>query len=66
MRQTDPIGLAKAVLWEEAKGKLRAMVAVQGACEGGAEGQDSRAHYDRVKAEIEMFIIRLENSGLHE
>lgn len=31
MRNCDPIGLAKAVLWEEAKGKLKAIVAAEGA-----------------------------------
>ena len=33
----DAIGIAKAMLWEEAKGKMRAMVAVNGQCANNDE-----------------------------
>lgn len=65
MRKCDPIGLAKAVLWEEAKGKLRALVA--------AEGSNISEHYSGgklrfqiVEDAVEKFIADFEGEGYHE
>lgn len=52
-----------AVTWEEAKGKLRAMKALQGsypADTGHAE------KYELVRIRIESFIKAFEDDGLHE
>jgi hypothetical protein len=63
----DPIGIAKAMLWEEAKGKLRALVAVEGTC--GAHNPEDRHRRERWKeAEtmIENFIHDFADHGFHE
>lgn len=59
----DPIGLHKAILWEEAKGKLRAMATV-----GGQIGSsDTRSpDWKEVEDAIEGFIVNFENNGMHE
>lgn len=64
MRKSDPIGLAKAILWEEAKGKLRAIVAADGAQHGGV--YDGRPHFEIVEEVVESFIKAFESDGLHE
>ena len=67
MRKSDPIGLAKAILWEEAKGKLRAIVAADGAVEnGGSELHGERFHFEIVEEAVEAFIRSFESDGLHE
>jgi hypothetical protein len=60
MRKVDPIGLAKYILWEEAKGKLRALVAADGAEMGGA------GHFEKVSGVVEKFIKEFEEEGHHE
>jgi len=63
MSSIDQIGLAKAILWEEAKGKLRAM----GAAGGMTQSTESRApDWDVVQEAIEVFIRDFEEKGLHE
>ncbi|WP_288806313.1 hypothetical protein [uncultured Novosphingobium sp.] len=63
----DRIRVAKAQLWEEGKGKLRAMVAVEGQC-----GSHNRAHHEQrrrwreAQDRIEEFIRRFEDDALHE
>lgn len=57
------IGLQKAILWEEAKGKLRAMAA--------AGGQINSSYlrspdWKGVKQSVEDFIHAFESEGLHE
>ena len=61
----DPIGMAKAMLWEAAKGKLRAMVAVEGA---GRSVPDSEGHlrFQVLSDYVEAFIDDFEAKGLHE
>jgi len=66
MRKVDPIGLAKAILWEEAKGKLRAMVAADGAELGGPRDENGDFHFQKVKREVDGFIKTIEDEGLHE
>lgn len=61
MRISEPIGLAKAILWEEAKGKLRAMLAAEGA-EHGGEGE----RYESLQEAIGDFIMKVEGDALHE
>ena len=65
MRQADPIGLAKAILWEEAKGKLRALVAADGA-EHGKGGVSEPFHFEKLEKAIDKFINDFEGDGLHE
>ena len=61
------IAVAKAQLWEEAKGKLRAMIAVEGQCSGSApEHQHHRERWRDLGAAIEAFISQTEGAGLHE
>ncbi len=62
MRQVDPIALAKAILWEEAKGKLRALWAAAGAEQSGR----SDPPYVPIKDAIEEFIKAFEDEGHHE
>ncbi len=58
------IGLAKAILWEEAKGKLRALVAASG--QGNTEDTGRPDNWQAVEAEVHQFIQTFENAGLHE
>ena len=53
---------AKAIIWEEAKGKLRALVALQGSYTSG-ENTDK---YEKIDIEVEQFINHIENHGLQE
>lgn len=64
MRVVDPIGLAKAVLWEQAKGLLRAMVAADGAEQ--SRGSGFPPHFEKVEEAVETFIKAIEDEGLHE
>lgn len=67
MRTCDPIGLAKAILWEEAKGKLRALYAADGAQTSGEEERRlGYAPFMTIKAAVDAFIEDIESRGLHE
>lgn len=59
--------MTKAVLWEEAKGKLRAMIACDGALtsERGVPGTDPTPRYKIVQAEIDDFIKHMEDNEFH-
>ena len=62
------IGAMKAALWEEAKGKLRALVAVSGS--GPAryddQGRRVRGRWENAEHAVETFIKDFESYGLHE
>ncbi len=70
MREVE-IQLQKAVLWEEAKGKLRAMVAAQGhrrLCEPMTSEREKLLfdEYLAMEKRIEAFIEEVEMDGLQE
>lgn len=52
----------KAALWEEAKGKLRAIVAVEGACMDGlfVSETDHRYKFETISEDVEAFIKAFE------
>ena len=60
----------KAVMWEEAKGKLRALVALQGSYKsyemGETEGAKVRTRFDEAGKAVEDFIAHFEAHALHE
>jgi hypothetical protein len=59
----------KVALWEEAKGKLRALVGVQGSYHSGNPPGDPSAEmirFSRLSALVEEFIERVEDDGLQE
>lgn len=60
MRTADPIGLAKAILWEEAKGKLRAMVAAEGANMTHGRLEDGRMKFEIIEDIVDAFIKEIE------
>ena len=63
----DMIRVAKAQLWEEAKGKMRAMVAVEGQCRPDDPAhQRQRERWRAASQEVEAFIKHFEDDGLHE
>lgn len=62
MRTADPIGLAKAILWEEAKGKLRAMVAAEGANMTHGRLEDGRMQFEIIEDIVEAFIKEIEQN----
>lgn len=65
-RQADIIGLHKAVLWEEAKGKLRAIVAADGAATyTGRMGEDELS-FEKISKSVEAFIEEFEGMGYQE
>ena len=59
----DPIGLAKAILWEEAKGALRALVAAGGQSQSAAERSPK---YEDVLNFVEDFIKSFEDNSYQE
>lgn len=59
-----PHSVAKALQWEIAKGHLRALAAIDGACSTSATGRPYR--YEVVGVAIEKFIADFEFKGLHE
>lgn len=65
MRNCDPIGLAKAILWEEAKGKLRALAAAEGSNISNAYTQ-GRLRFQIIEDLVEKFIDEVESEGYHE
>lgn len=65
--QDQRISLAKAVLWEEAKGKLRAIAAAEGARYGGMQDEETGLYkFQVISQEVEGFIKAFEDEGLHE
>jgi hypothetical protein len=59
-----PHSVAKAQQWEIAKGHLRAMAAIDGACSTGETERPYR--FERVGGAVEKFIKEFEDAGLHE
>lgn len=59
-----PHSAAKAQQWEIAKGHLRAMAAIDGACSTGETDRPYR--FERVQMAIEKFINEFEDAGFHE
>jgi len=60
----DAIGIAKAMLWEEAKGKMRALVAVNGQCASTDEWRSEQ--WQKAEQMIEAFVKEFEDNGLHD
>ena len=56
----DHISSLKAMVWEEAKGKLRALGALSGS------GKERIPDYERVEKAVEAFISDFESEGFHE
>lgn len=65
MRQFDGIGLAKAILWEEAKGKLRAIVMADGSVYNSSVVNE-KYHYEYIEEMVEEFIKEFESKGYQE
>lgn len=59
----DNIGLAKSILWEEAKGKLRALYAASGQ-HSPSEGRSP--DWQEVEEFTERFIKEYESNAYHE
>lgn len=59
-----PHSAAKAQQWEIAKGHLRALAAIDGAC--STSGSERPYRFEVVEAAIEKFIKEFEDQGLHE
>lgn len=60
----DFIGTLKAATWEEAKGKLRAMAALEGS---GSSGEAVRPYrHERISDAVETFIRSFEDEGFQE
>lgn len=65
------IGLVKAVLWEEAKGKLRAIVMADGQQAPQYEGPKGNhapieGSWVRIQRAVDKFIKDFEDEGYHE
>lgn len=59
------IDVAKAALWEEAKGKLRACVSVAGQCYEARMPTHSE-RFTALQAAVEAFIEKVEGEVWHE
>lgn len=66
MRNHDPISLQKGILWEEAKGKLRAIVAAEGSTISSVPRGEGEFPYERISKAVETFIEAFEGWGHHE
>lgn len=67
MEHGELITTLKAQAWEEAKGKLRAVVAIGGSVSsGGPDPGNHRDKWPKLNADVERFIAEVENDGLHE
>lgn len=66
VRDSNPVALAKAILWEEAKGKLRALVAADGATFPTYPEPPEGPRFKIVSNAVEDFISDFEADGLHE
>lgn len=63
MADVDQIGLMKTMLWEEAKGKLRALVLISGA---HPSTRTRAPEWTKVEKRVEDFIKKFEDDGLQE
>ena len=61
MNVARQIGMHKAILWEEAKGKMRAMYMVNG--QSDSENK-ANVEWSKVRTRVEEFIIAFEDDGL--
>lgn len=68
----DPVGIVTGVLWEEAKGKLAAMVAAEGSRYGADRYDDSNdvhqageMKFDVMRRHFDEFIKFIEEHELH-
>lgn len=59
----DPIALISATYWEDAKGKLNAVVAALGSSYRPEKGEDGKTKYERMKEEVDAFVEHVE---MHE
>lgn len=59
-----PHSVAKAQQWEIAKGHLRAMAAIEGAC--STEESVRPYRFEKIEIRIERFIEEFESLGYHE
>ncbi len=59
----DPIALTKIVLWEQAKGLLRAVAVAAGSYPSNIV---TSTKWETVDDRIETFIRNFEDDGLHE
>lgn len=64
MRTFNIEAAMKYTLWEEAKGKLRALVCVQGSYESANLGEDDK--FELLGEQVELFIKSVEDEGLQE
>lgn len=66
MRLHDPISLQKGILWEEAKGKLRAIVAAEGSLIDSKPLGDREFSFKKISKAVEAFIKDFEGKGYQE
>ncbi len=61
------IRLAKAILWEEAKGKLRALAAASGMHQSRhGDPLGTMARFERISDRVATFIKEFEDDGFQE
>lgn len=61
----DEVGMHKSILWEEAKGKLLAIVAAEGSRYGGATDDNGLMRYENIRKEFEAFFKEIEDKEYH-
>jgi hypothetical protein len=64
MTRDEAISLQKAALWEEAKGKLKAVVATGGQCSPVKSHHGER--WTALEKAVDAFIVDVEENGWHE
>jgi len=66
MTHNELISSLKAQVWEEAKGKLRALVALDGSKSSGIKDEDGEFPFKAVEKAVEAFIEEFSGNGHHE
>lgn len=61
----DEVGMHKSILWEEAKGKLFALVAAEGSRYSGTADDNGLMRYQNIQNEFRAFINKIEDEGYH-
>ncbi len=56
----------KSMVWERAKGELRALVEIQGSYSSAEREPKGESKWERLEAAVNAFVTQVEDDGLHE
>jgi hypothetical protein len=56
----------KSMIWERAKGEMRALIEVQGSYSSSDREPKGESKWEKLQEAVETFISEVEDNGLHE